>query len=517
LRVDVLNAGNAGIVPDPANTNLPPEAWTDGLNFKMNDGAMESTKGRLEIDNDPTALPYYLQPLDTSTTDHWLYAGYDDVGYGDEIWSIDTAGTHTERTPAAYTGSNSTAWSGTQYGDTPILTNAKHQPVYWDGGAQFLDLPNWPAATTCEIIVSFNGYLVALNLIEAGIPNERLVRWSTVADPGNLPASWDYTDPTVEAGRTELSEDGGAILDAVELNGTLYIYREKATYAMVWVRGTYVFNFRKSFQGWGVIGRHCAKEFAGRHWVFADSDIISHDGTNIKSLVTQKQRDYIFKDIDVTNNENCFVAVNNAENEIWFCYPRLGDSYCTRAFTYNALTGETGLREITDAVHGAGGGRFDQTSSLWDSQVDVWDDAVQLWDYTDSGTSRFRVLTCSPEDKKIYREDFGSTNNGSDIYAWIERENISINNARGSRIAVLGVRPYIDSSGTGNVTVQVANRRTKSSGQVWTTEQSFDPDSDYKISCRKLGRHPGVRFHWRGKGTTRINGYSVDFNNIGVR
>jgi len=518
MRVDVLNAGEHGIIPDASDSSIPPSAWTDGINFRQKNGAMETVSGRVSTATDPSIRPRFLMPLDTTTTDHWLYAGWDDITLDPEIWSLSSAGVHTNRTPAVINNSETETWYGTQYGDVPILTNGVDAPMYWDGGLTFLPLTDWPANVEAEILVSFNGYLVAANITESGTPNERLIRWSNTADPGFLPDSWDFTDPTVEAGRTELAEDGGAILDAKELGGVLYLYREKATYAMTWVRGTYVFNFRQAFGGWGVISRHCVAEFAGRHWVFADADIISHDGTSINSIITQKQRDYIFNDIDVENQHNSFVCINNAEHEVWFCYPEIGEEYPTKAFTYNVLTQESGFRQMANTIHGASGIRLDSATPIWDNQNMVWDDAIALWDSNNTGTSKYSILTCAPTDKKIYQEDVGGNFDGENISAYVERVNLQLpQRARGSRHMVTAVRPYVDVAGLGSVTVRIGNQRTKSSGLVWSSPLPFNPDSDYKVSSRKTGRHPAVRFQWEGKGVASINGYSVDLQPCGSR
>jgi len=518
MRVDVQNAGEIGIIPDTSDDSIPANAWTDGINVKQKNGAMYTVNGRLSITNDPTIQPKFLMPLDTTTTDHWMYAGWDSVGVNPEIWSIDVDGNHANRTPAGLTSTEHTQWFGTQYGDLPILTNGIDYPVYWDGSPTLVTLTDWPANTNCKVLVSFNGYLVAANMTESGVPNERLVRWSNTADPGSLPDSWDYTDPTVEAGRTELAENGGAVLDAVELNGILFLYREKSTYAMQWVRGTYVFNFRQAFSGWGVIGRHCAQEFAGRHWVFADSDIISHNGTQIESLITQKQRDHIFKSIDIDNKGNSFVVINNQQNEVWFCYPELGDTYATKAFTYNVLTGESGFRAMPECAHGASGVRFASSILTWDSQVDVWDDMLDVWDTNNQGTSKYSVVSCSPTNMKIYLEDVGLSDDGSDITATLERENLQLpNTLKGSACTILDVRPYADNVGTMITEVQVGSQRTKHSGLSWSAKKTFDPESQYKVSFRQTGRHPAIRYTFTGKGSVSLNAYSVDLQSRGSR
>ncbi len=522
MKLVVGEVGKIGVIQDLQDSGLPPQAWTDGLNVKAKNGSMQTLAGRISIAVDPTIQPTLLMSSDTNADDTWTYCGWDDVVTAPSVFTIGGDGLHTDRTPTTnFTSDEDVIWTGTTFGDFPIINDSQSAPHYWDGQAatKYVPLPNFPANTTAENIRSFNGYLIAADVNESGTRNKRLVMWSDGSDPGTLPNSWDYTDPTIEAGRNELSAEGGGIIDLLELNGAMIVYRETNTYAMQWVKGAYIFNFQRLFSGWGPIGKRCITELAARHWCFGGNDLYVHDGATINSVVSGKQRDYIYNSIDKTHKNNCYVVSNPAENEVWFCYPESGNTYPTKAFVYNVLTGLGGFRDLPHTPSFAASGVTTPIAGdYWNDATTTWDDATGVWDEGAAYKQRITVLSCSKDGKKIYVEDNGFGNDGADITSWLERENLPLKLKPETPITTItSIRPYLELTGNITASVYVGSKRTQTGGLVWSGPYTFDPTTDYKVSCRVSGRHPAIRFVFTGQGKAVLNGYEVDYQLRGGR
>ena len=59
------------------------------------------------------------------------------------------------------------------------MNNATEAPfIMHPTDSQFASLPNWPAQTSCSKIKYYNGYLIAIGLIENGQEAPYVVRWS---------------------------------------------------------------------------------------------------------------------------------------------------------------------------------------------------------------------------------------------------------------------------------------------------------------------------------------------------
>lgn len=105
------------------------------------------------------------------------------------------------------------------------------------------------------------------------------MRWSGAADPDSLPSTWDYTDPTNDAGQIPLSDSPGAVIDALELGDSLIIYKQRATYQMSYIGGNDIFGFQKIFPTTGMLAARCGCAIDNYHFVVTTDDVIVHDRT----------------------------------------------------------------------------------------------------------------------------------------------------------------------------------------------------------------------------------------------
>ena len=520
--VTIPNAGEFGVIYDVDALNLPINAWSNGQNYKIKDGTLVTVNGRAQISQQPTIQPQHLLPLQDNSAEYWLYAGYDDIGGNSELWTISSSSTHTDISPLTpLTSSQVVDWSSTNYGGFAVITNNTDAPHTWDGAAaNAVALTAWPANTECRVIKGYKGFLVAGDITKSGVNFSRLVKWSDQADPGILPTTWDETDATNLAGENELKAEGGAIVDMQELNDQIYIYRETAVDAMAFTGGVLVFAFRQLFSGWGVMAQNCVATLNRKHYVFTTNDFIMHDGSTYQSLIEGKQRNKIFNDIDGINQKRCYVTTNNQANEVWFCYPETGETACTKAFTYNVITGETGERSLPNLYHAAAGKRLTEPGGEWNNETGVWNDVDRVWN-TNQAVGLLNQISASSASKLIYNEDTGFSDDGADIESWVERQDILIPGIDPmTTTTVTKIVPLLETQNVISTTdsyILVGSKHTVQGGLVWNPQIDFDTETDYEAKCRVTGKLPSFRFYWKGKGQLKVNGYGFEYVTRGRR
>jgi hypothetical protein len=69
-----------------------------------------------------------------------------------------------------------------------------------------------------------------------------------------------------------------------------------------------IFSFQELFSDGGLIAPNCAVEVAGVHYCFGPNDIYRHDGVTKQSIVDKRNRETIFRHLNVTKSEVCFAA-----------------------------------------------------------------------------------------------------------------------------------------------------------------------------------------------------------------
>lgn len=134
-------------------------------------------------------------------------------------------------------------WTGTSLSGIPILNvgDTSKYPMTWDLNTanKFVDLANWPANQYCKSLRAFKNYLVALHVKKGATIYPFMVKWSSPADPGAVPATWDASDATNDAGETDLAEGGDVIVDGLQLRDCFMIYKESSCWRMDFTGGPY--------------------------------------------------------------------------------------------------------------------------------------------------------------------------------------------------------------------------------------------------------------------------------------
>lgn len=524
LQID--NIGKTGLVKDIRPYRLAPEAWTNVKNTRFRNGEVQKFLGHLQVFNPPSVPPYWLLAWPQITNWYWIYAGLDNV------YSVfNTTHADITRTAGVYTGTANDLWNGTLFGGVPILNNGVDKPQSWDGTANLQDLPNWPATTRCKVMRGFKQHLIAMDITKNSGADRYpyMVKWSHLADPGTVPTSWDETDPTVAAGENTLADTGGFVIDGLPLGDSFLVYKEDAVYAMRYVGGTFVWQFTKLFDSFGMIAQRCARQFEGKHFVVAQGDVVVHNGQSYESVIDPAMRKYLFEnEIDGDNKDKIYVAPNYSYNEMWVCYPNTGatNGIPNRALVWNWKENTWGQRDLPDLAH-IEFGIIDEGSAspIINTVTTIINLDENIIDGSPFSRTEWKLLGASPGDTKLYWMDKGNTFNGEIIPWYIERVGFDVSgkNFQGAlkvdpttQKFLRSVYPKVFNNGVGVVAVYVGGQESVEGSIEWQGPFYFDPSTgQIKIDCRVSGKVLALRFENQLAAPLIFYGYHLDMEIIG--
>ena len=512
--VKFTNAGVAGLNLDVEPNDLaisPAVEWSGGGNVRFNDGYTEKFLGHSAVNGTPSVTPYGVF-FTNNAARYEVYTGLT------KIYAV-TGSTHTDITRALgdYTGTSSDKWNGSTLAGTLILNNGVDDPQFWAGvlATPCAKLTNWPANTKAKIIRTLDNFIIALNITESGTNYPSMVRWSTPADPGSLPASWDYTLATNDSGRVEgvLSSTPDKIVDGLALGNTFMIYKENSTYSMQYVGGTDIFRFASVSKTSGALGIDCAASFPGGHAVLADGDIVLNQGGATQSIIDRRMRRWLFNNIDSDNRQRSFTVPNLRRNEVWFCFPQLGQTWPDKALIWNYKDNTWGVRDIPNLTHANAGVIAAASSDTWDSRTEVWDDADGIWAVDEYSQATPRVMMAS-SDGGLFLADISRSFNGSPMTSYIERTGLDFG-APESRKLCKGVRPRFDAAEGTVIRVYVGAQSDLDGAITWSPAVNFTVGTSLKADLFVSGRYLAVKFESVAQGAWRLKSFDMDIEIVG--
>lgn len=501
MLIPVRNLGQIGIVTDIAGNKLPANAWTAGKNVRCRNMAIEKTVGYSNLYSAPAVIPYSA----FYTPNFWVYCGQNKVYATDGI----THSNITRQTAGAdvdYSMDLTTGWTGGVLNGVLVLNNGTDLPQMWSpqtAGTKLTALANWPTNATCKVMRPFKNFLVAMNVQVGGVEYPQMVYWSHPADPGAVPLSWDETNPARDAGKFDLADTPGHIVDSRPLGDMNIIYKTDATYAQQLTGNFNIFRFPKLFDS-GIMGTNCVKEIFKQHLIFSHEDVILHNGQSPKSLIDNKNRRWLFNQIDSTNYAHSFIGINYRDSEAWICFPTKGAKYPNLALVWNWADNTFTPRDIpniSDMVQGA---------NLTGSVIDTWDSAVGTWetDTTPWSTASVNPLSrismmVSPTDNKLYELGGSESFNGTPFIAYLERTGLALAgvNKFGEPYSderpikqMLELYPHIEADPGTLIEVYVGAQLNLTDSVQWVGPFYFNPEVDEKVNITLSGRLFAVKF-----------------------
>lgn len=518
--VDIVinDLASLGVVRDLQGHQLPPEAFSLGNNVRFTADGVARLPGWMRIfsgltTNDPI---YAVQLHNASGAIWWLY------GSATALNVISDSTTNTDVSGTSY---SATYWQSTFLGGIPLLNNGVDDPQFWDMNLanNFGDLTNWPASTSCKVIRAFGPFLVALHPTISSVVYPHLVMWSHPADPGTIPSSWDHTDPTVDAGRQDLSDtESGGIIDGLPLRGTFVIYKEHSTWLMRIIGGQQIMQFDQFLSRAGLMSRECAQLTGDGafHFVVTEDDILIHDTTRAQSLLTRRMRSYLFNQIDQLNRGKSYVFANPRQREMWFCYPSNGMSVVDRALIWNYGTGGSMgvLYEADYPFPWTTLGDVDNTSEVtWAAASGDWDSWYGSWNSSDHR----RPVAVSTTGDRLLVLDSSLTRDGVAFTTLLRREGLALLGRRRSGEPIVDfktrklVRKMWPRIQGGPVSIRVGVQGAIGEGTAWGPVKTFTPATDRFVDVAQSGAAVSVEFSSSGNDDWELNGYDLEIMGAG--
>lgn len=513
-EIEIGDLNTVGLNKDQEGHWLPPEALTHAMNVRVVSDGVERIGGQLRVFGTPNIAPHFAMSVQSPAATFWLYTGstlgLPLTGPRPPIKASVWDGTnHTDITRASggnYNAGETRQWNGTLLGGIPILNNGADDPQYWaalDVGIKLDRLPNWPLNTRAAVIRSFGNFLIALNTTEAGVNYPHTLIWSHPADPGAVPPSWDFTDPTRDAGRTALPDvNAGIITDGLPLRGHFYIYKEGSTWRMTHVGGQFIFNFDTFLETSGILAPRCVALTGdgANHVVATQDDVIVHNGNTAQSLLTNRFKRYLNNNIDAVNYRNAFLFSNPYRDEMVFCYPEPGSTHPNRALVWNYKNGQFGVLTETDVnFRNAAHGQIETSSpETWAGGTSTWGDFDGSW----SDLSRRRVILCVTDEEHFhaYDDSTTTTNDGIPFTGIVQRENLALLGRKRNNEWIVDFekrkmlrRLWVRAKG-GPINVRVGFTEQMGGMISWTPTQIFNPNTQHWVDFFGSGRAVSVEF-----------------------
>lgn len=524
----IENLGSVGLVQDLPDHQLPPEAFNSVQNMTFGREGASKMQGNREVYATLLHAPYWLFPWKDSTGFKWLYVGANRIG---QI----SGTTHSDRTRFTttlgdddYTVTASSLLSGTQLGDLPLWTyDGEVDPpqAYNTATARFYDLPFWPASTFCDQLAVLNRHVVALRVKLSGSAfNPRMVKWSQAADPGTYPSSWDETDPATGAGEVTLADTPGEIKGSRLFQRYLFIYKADSVIAMSFVGGQSVFRFDTVFTDFGALNLNCIVGMDRSHLVLSEGDLILHNGSTWDSVINDKNRQFLFNNINNVYQDKTQLMRFQARDEVWVCYAdTTSTGKLNAALIWNYRDNTWTYRELADydyVVEGFVDGSA--VSLILDNQTQVIDSDSNLIDQQATSPVFDGLVAADFTNTKLQQFDKTEQFDGSAMTAQLIRTGLTVvGRARdGSWQTDLNSRKYITRlypklAGTGAVTIYVGGQEEPEGAVTWVGPFTYDPATDRYIDFRLNTRFFCVRFESTGNYTWSVQGYSFDIDVIG--
>jgi hypothetical protein len=540
-RIRVDNVGTIGVVKDIPGYEIPANGWTSANNIRMQDGSVWKAKGYGPFFTaPPNVAPYWVYPVQTPSAYYWLYFGLNTVIAVQNQYHFDITRT------GGYNASTYFPWNGGNLGGVPVFNNAVDVPQYWEfpvsHGNKLQDLPGWPSGDRCKVMKPFKNYLIALDVDRSGTGYPTMVKWSHGALIGAPPASWDITDPTLEAGENVLPQEGGDLVDQLVLRDINVLYRQESTWAMQFIGPPLIWRFWEIFDTSGILAQQCCEEFFGKHFVVTQDDVIVHDGQQPQSVADARVRRFLFSDISSSNYDKSFVVHKREDKEMWFCYPQSGSTYPDKVAVWSYATQAWSFRDVPGIAHAAYGvvdenasdtwdqaqGRWFTESTTWSTETRTWDTSGTAWS-ADSKPWNYRtfdgqlldVVYADPDATQIWVGDSSNTENSATMSASISRTGIAMigpdKTDLYSRKQIRAIYPHIEGTDGQVVKVRVGWQDRIDQTVTWSTYQDYTIGTTYKCDFNEDGRLMAVEFKSDSDMEWRLHGYQIDMEVSGDR
>ena len=506
--VEIAGVGTVGVAADPLPHSMKDSVLSSVLNVSCSAQGVERVRGRSFIG--PTSLvdPHWLLPFATAAGARRVIQ----CGLA-KIYSNDfTTQTNITRAAGDYTGGVDDRWTGGVLHGIAVANNGVDKPQFWAGTGLMADLTNWPATWKCAALRTFRNFLVALGVTKNTTRYPYLVNWSHPADPGTLPTSWDIADATKDAGEFPLSETSGDVVDGLSFGERFYVYKTDSIYEMQFIGQPQIFRFSKVSDTYGLLARNCVVSTPSGQVALTGGDLVLVSGSGVRSLVTNRMRRWLFSNIDGASRARCFLAANPKRNEVYVCFPELGETTCTMALVWNWETDLLSVRKLTAARHAAPGLLPMSATRPWSALTGTWDDQAYGWNAADYGDTDPRLLWTGPQ---LMAQDQGMTDIGAPIISRVERTGLTFGDAARVK-CVRGIRPNVEAPAGTVLLIRIGAQMEPGGGVRWSGLIPFTVGQNVEAYGFATGRLLAYRIESAGPQFWRLTSVALDVVPMGL-
>ena len=255
------------------------------------------------------------------------------TGWGSGTWSSGPWGT----------GGTSQAslrlWSQINFGEDLIFAPRDGEIFYWDAtsglNSRGVALTSLGGASDVPVVQRFvfvsdvSRFVFAFGCNEIGsvIQNPMLIRWS------DQESAADWTpSPTGQAGSIQLS-DGSELVTCVQTRQEIVVWTDSALYSIQYVGVPAVWSTQLLASNISIYSQNAKAVASGVvYWMGVDK-FYKYDGRT--QTLRCDLREYIFSDINQSQNQQVFAGTNEGFNEVWWYYCSAGSTVVNRYVVYN--------------------------------------------------------------------------------------------------------------------------------------------------------------------------------------
>lgn len=501
MAEQVKQLGQGGLNTDTPAMILPLNTFTDVLNVRFDDNAVETITG------ETTNRSISLQP---TFGVHWRRPdqGYNIFANNGYFVRVDSAGNSSSMMSSNDVVYDDSDWQSTYFngGFAIVFNNGKSTPKYCLYGSltannTLQDIPNWNyysgLVVTAKVIRALNYSLVAANLTidDNGVVTHApgTVRVSVQAPIGDIPQTWQPGLTTDTADEFDLSSTS-PVLDMLDLRGNMFIYSSDSINILSIGTTTKVSPYSKSY---GILNTDCVVEFDGKHFVVDRNDIYAHSGSgSIESLADFRIKKYFFNNLNKDAIDKVRVIKNPFNKEIWITYPKGTSTSCNEALIFNYKNNTWTKRQLPNITYSFNG------PSNYNDQFQYGNEVIYM---TTTGTQT--LVTDS-----VYTMWNGTALVSYESYVEKKKVNGGDTSASGLINSIYTIFDNVPSDS--NIDIYIKGQNNYVDDVTFTSDDlfSFEPNNKqalgYKVDPRVNGRI--INFKITSSGYWRMPTYSID-------
>lgn len=514
MKLSVENLAVPGLVVDVPDQLLPDGAWTDSRNVRYRDGALEKCKGYEQAFGSLSVTARWAASITDGSNQFWVYAN------NTVIYATDGS-SHANVSSVTYVATDDLGWTGGAFHGRIIANDGITAPQVWFPGLgnKFESLSAWPNISA-KVVRPFKDFLFALRITDGGSFLPRTLRWSDKAQQNEMPTSWDYTDPTNQAGITELAQTADLLVDCAPLRDSLIVYKENHIWLADYIGMPDVFGFRQVFAQAGMLSEDCFSILASQHVVLTDNDLVIHDGNSMKSIADRRMRRWLFNRINPSRYKRCFMMTDYRNREVHVCFPESGLDWPNMDLVWNWAEdtfhiAELG-RQITYGTHGIIPATT--VSTTFDDEVGTFDSDSNTFDEATYSQFLTRNLLLDAGAQRAYQNDTGETFNSGFMGAYAQRTGTRISQKDNQLMRLYRIYPKVTGTHGDTLHFHIGVRESDSAQTFWDGPHIFQIGIDHKIDVRIIpGRIVDLHVEHHTPYTFRFYGYTIEFEPDGTR